>query len=48
MPVEHALTCSPRCFLGALTEEERGAVRARSPPVAKYDELANRESAKNF
>ncbi len=45
MPVERALICPPRCRMGALTPEERRAVRARSPVGAKYDARVNRESA---
>jgi len=45
MPVEHTLIAPPRCRMGAITEEERAAVRARSPLVGKYDTPVNRESA---
>jgi len=45
MPVQRTLICPPRCRLGALTPEERAAVRARSPVGAKYDASVNRESA---
>ena len=45
MPVERALMCPPRCRMGALTAEERAAVRRRSPVGAKYDTPVNRESA---
>lgn len=45
MPVERALICPPRCRMGAITPEERGAVRARSPISGKYDTPVNRESA---
>ncbi|MEE4607564.1 MAG: helicase HerA-like domain-containing protein [Desulfobacteraceae bacterium] len=45
MPVEHTLICPPRCRMGALTLEERAAVRARSPLGGKYDHPVNRESA---
>lgn len=45
MPVQRTLICPPRCRLGALTDEERAAVRARSPVGAKYDTPINRESA---
>lgn len=45
MPVQRTLICPPRCRLGALTDEERAAVRARSPVGAKYDTPVNRESA---
>jgi DNA helicase HerA-like ATPase len=44
-PVERVLVCPPRCRIGAITPEERAAVRARSPVGAKYDTRVNRESA---
>ena len=37
MPVERALIAPPRCRMGAITAEERAAVRARSPVGTKYD-----------
>ena len=45
MPVERTLICPPRCRMGAITPEERAAVRARSPVGGKYDSPVNRESA---
>jgi DNA helicase HerA-like ATPase len=45
MPVQRALICPPRCRMGAITVEERAAVRARSPVGAKYDTSVNRDSA---
>ena len=45
MPVERTLICPPRCRMGAITPEERAAVRARSPVGSKYDWPVNRESA---
>jgi uncharacterized protein len=45
MPVERTLICPPRCRPGAITSEERAAVRSRSPVGAKYDSGVNRESA---
>jgi uncharacterized protein len=45
MPVERALICPPRSRIGAVTPEERAAVRARSPINSKYDSRVNRESA---
>ncbi|MGH8030244.1 MAG: helicase HerA-like domain-containing protein [Arenimonas sp.] len=45
MPVERALISPPRSRMGAITPEERAAVRARSPVGAKYDTAINRESA---
>ncbi len=45
MPVERAIICPPRCGLGAITPEQRAAVRGRSPIGSKYDTPVNRESA---
>jgi len=45
MPVERTLISPPRCRIGAVTEEERTAVRMRSPVGGKYDTPVNRESA---
>ncbi|MCX5852361.1 MAG: DUF853 family protein [Deltaproteobacteria bacterium] len=45
MPVERTLICPPRCRIGAITPEERTAVRGRSPVGGKYDSRVNRESA---
>jgi hypothetical protein len=45
LPVERALVAPPRCRMGAITAEERTAVRGRSPVGAKYDTAVNRESA---
>jgi uncharacterized protein len=45
MPVERTLMAPPRCRMGAITPEERAAVRGRSPVGAKYDTPVNRESA---
>ncbi len=45
MPVERTLICPPRCRMGAITPEERSAVKARSPISVKYDTAVNRESA---
>jgi len=44
-PVERTLICPPRCRMGAITPEERAAVRGRSPVGAKYDAPVNRQSA---
>jgi uncharacterized protein len=44
-PVQRTLIAPPRCRMGAITPEERAAVRARSPVGAKYDARVNRESA---
>jgi DNA helicase HerA-like ATPase len=45
MPVERALIAPPRCRIGAITTEERDAIRSRSPVGPKYDATVNRESA---
>jgi hypothetical protein len=45
MPVERTMMAPPRCRMGAITAEERSAVRGRSPVGAKYDTPVNRESA---
>lgn len=44
-PVERAYICPPRCRMGAITDEERAAVRSRSPVDGKYDTAIDRESA---
>src|SRR5262249_18330479 len=44
-PVERTLMAPPRCRMGAITPEERTAIRARSPVGAKYDTRVNREAA---
>ena len=44
-PVQQALICPPRCRMGAVTSEERAAVRARSPVGSRYDQLVDRDSA---
>lgn len=44
-PVERTLVCPPRCRMGTISDDERAAVRARSPVGAKYDMPINRESA---
>ena len=45
MPVEKTLVAPPRCRMGAITLDERNAVRAASPVGHKYDERVDRESA---
>jgi DNA helicase HerA-like ATPase len=45
MPVERTWICPPRSRMGAITPEERAAVRGRSPMSGKYDAAVNRESA---
>ena len=45
MPVERTWVCPPRARMGAITPEERTAVRARSPFSGRYDVAVNRESA---
>jgi hypothetical protein len=44
-PVERAIIAPPRCRMGAITAEERAAVRSRSPVGIRYDTRVNRESA---
>ena len=44
-PVERTVIAPPRARMGAISPEERAAVRARSPVGAKYDRTVNRESA---
>ncbi|MBN8727264.1 MAG: DUF853 family protein [Xanthomonadales bacterium] len=44
-PVQRVLVCPPQCRLGAISDEERAAVRARSPVGARYDTPVDRESA---
>jgi DNA helicase HerA-like ATPase len=43
--VERAWVLPPGCRIGAITSEERAAVRARSPIGGKYDVPVDRESA---
>ncbi|MBN1547820.1 MAG: DUF853 family protein [Syntrophaceae bacterium] len=45
MPVEKTLICPPRCRMGAITNDEIGLIRSRSPIGGKYDNRVNRESA---
>jgi len=45
MPVERAMIVSPSSRIGAITPDERAAVRARSPVGGKYDTTVDRESA---
>jgi hypothetical protein len=45
MPVQRTLMSPPRARMGAITPEERAAVRSRSPIAARYDTPLNRESA---
>ncbi len=45
MPVERTWICPPRCRMGALNQEERDQIRARSPVGTQYDTAINRESA---
>ena len=44
-PVERTLIAPPRSRMGAITPDERAAVRSRSPVGSKYDRTVNRESA---
>lgn len=43
--VERAFVLTPGCRIGAITPEERQALRAASPVGAKYDQAIDRESA---
>ncbi len=45
MPVQRTLIAPPRSRMGAITLEERAAVRARSPVGTRYDTAVNRDSA---
>ena len=45
MPVQRTMMAPPRSRIGAITPDERAAVRARSPIGVKYDTTVNRESA---
>ncbi|HXG58981.1 MAG TPA: helicase HerA-like domain-containing protein [Thermoanaerobaculia bacterium] len=45
MPVERTIICPPRCRIGAITPEERSAIRGRSPVGSKYDQRVDRDSA---
>jgi DNA helicase HerA-like ATPase len=45
MPVDRALITSPGCRIGAITDDERNQIRARSPVGGKYDTTVDRESA---
>ncbi|MEO7648565.1 MAG: helicase HerA-like domain-containing protein [Gemmatimonadaceae bacterium] len=45
MPVERTLIAPPRSRIGAITADERAAVRSRSPIGPRYDARVNRESA---
>ncbi|TDR43241.1 hypothetical protein DFR29_107254 [Tahibacter aquaticus] len=45
LPVERILVVPPGCRIGAITDAERQAIRARSPVGGKYDTTVDRESA---
>ena len=45
LPVQRTVMAPPQCRIGTITDEERTAVRSRSPVGAKYDSAVNRESA---
>ena len=45
MPVERTLIAPPRCRMGAITADERAAIKGRSPIGTRYDVRVNRESA---
>jgi DNA helicase HerA-like ATPase len=47
-PVQKILVATPVCRIGAITTEERAAVRSRSPVGVKYDTTVNRESAEEM
>ncbi|MFS4460665.1 helicase HerA-like domain-containing protein [Bdellovibrio sp. HCB2-146] len=44
-PVERAKVCPPQSRIGAITNEERQAVMARSPFKGQYEQAVDRESA---
>jgi len=48
MPVERAWIAPPRCRMGAITPEERAAVRAKSPVGTRYDAAVDRDSAEEM
>jgi DNA helicase HerA-like ATPase len=48
MPVERAWISPPRSRMGAITPEERAAVRSRSPVGGTYDTAIDRESAQEM
>ncbi|WP_313912987.1 helicase HerA-like domain-containing protein [Tahibacter sp.] len=45
LPVERAFIVPPGCRIGAISDAERAAMRARSPVGGKYDTTVDRESA---
>ncbi|MCQ4167137.1 helicase HerA-like domain-containing protein [Tahibacter harae] len=45
LPVERLFVVPPGCRIGAISDEERAAIRARSPVGGKYDTAVDRESA---
>ncbi len=45
LPVERTLIASPGCRIGTISDDERAAVRSRSPVGGKYDTPVDRESA---
>ncbi len=45
LPVERAFIVPPGCRIGAISDAERAAIRARSPVGGKYDTAVDRESA---
>jgi uncharacterized protein len=47
-PVQKVMVSTPTCRIGAITIEERGTIRSRSPVGAKYDNAVNRESAEEM
>lgn len=45
LPVERVFIVPPGCRIGAISDAERAAMRARSPVGGKYDTAVDRESA---
>ena len=45
LPVEKTYMVPPHCRIGAISEDERKTIRARSPIGTRYDAAVNRESA---
>jgi uncharacterized protein len=45
LPVEKTYMVPPHCRIGAITDDERKTIRARSPIGTRYDTAVNRESA---
>jgi DNA helicase HerA-like ATPase len=45
LPVQRSLIATPGCRIGTITDEERAAIRSRSPYGGRYDVTTDRESA---